>query len=390
MHSVRIILFSFLFIGKLLADDDSIALLIKTAQNSDNPALRTALLRGMIKGLEGQVNVNAPEGWKELSAELVKSNDPEHRALAREIGQIFGDAGAIQNALSLLKNRKAKINERRSALKSLITQKQPGLEKIIHSLLDEPEMRIEAIRAFGKIANTDAHYLIKQYPNFDTQAKRAVIETLATKKESSEALLGAIEKKKILPEEVPAYTARTLHALLGERFDKAYGKVQVQSTNKKELILKYSKLLDRPEASKADPSRGRIIFSAVCGTCHQMYGEGGMLGPDLTGSNRANREYILLNIVDPNFDVPDGYKMVVLKTKNDRVLAGTIGEEDSQKVILKTVSGKEIIPKENIKDRQKLPLSMMPEGILETIPTEDFFALIKYLQTEEQTEKSKK
>jgi putative heme-binding domain-containing protein len=121
-----------------------------------------------------------------------------------------------------------------------------------------------------------------------------------------------------------------------------------------------------------------------------MYGAGGMLGPDLTGSNRANREYILLNIVDPNFDVPDGYKMVVLKTKNDRVLAGTIGEEDSQKVILKTVSGKEIIPKDNIKERQKLPLSMMPEGILETIPIEDFFALIKYLQTEEQTEKSKK
>ena len=75
MHSVRIILFSFLFIGKLLADDDSIALLIKTAQNSESPALRTALLKGMIKGLEGQVNVNAPEGWKELSAELVKSND---------------------------------------------------------------------------------------------------------------------------------------------------------------------------------------------------------------------------------------------------------------------------------------------------------------------------
>jgi len=132
--------------------------------------------------------------------------------------------------------------------------------------------------------------------------------------------------------------------------------------------------------------RGRILFSALCGTCHQMYGEGGLLGPDLTGSNRANREYILLNIVDPNFDVPDGYKMVIVKTKDNRVLAGTIGEEDSQKVVLKMVAGKEIIPKENIKERQKLPISMMPEGILDTIPTEDFFALIKYLQTEEQIE----
>jgi putative heme-binding domain-containing protein len=386
MHTVRIILSAFLLVGQLFAEDDSIALLIKTAKDSENPALRTALLKGMIRGLEGQVNVNAPEGWKELSAELVKSKDPEHRALAREIGQIFGDAGAAQEAMALLKDQKAKIKDRKSALKSLITQKEPGLNEIIRSLLEEPEIRIDAIRAFGKIEGADSNQLIKQYSDWDTQAKRAVIETLATKKETSEALLIALQKKQILPSEIPAYTARTLHSLLGERFDEIYGKVQVQSTNKKELILKYSKLLDRPEAIKSDPARGRVVFSAVCGTCHKMYGEGGLLGPDLTGSNRTNREYILLNIVDPNFDVPDGYKMVIVKTKDNRVLAGTIGEEDSQKVVLKMVAGKEIIPKENIKERQKLPLSMMPEGILETIPTEDFFALIKYLQTEEQTE----
>ena len=386
MHIARIILSALLLVVQLFADDDSIALLIKTAKDSENPALRTALLKGMIRGLEGQVNVSAPEGWKELSAELAKSKDPEHRALAREIGQIFGDAGAAQEALALLKDRKAKIKDRRSALKSLITQKEPGLNEIVRSLLEEPEMRIDAIRAFGKIEGTDSNQLIKQYSDWDTLAKRAVIETLATKKETSEELLIALQNKEILPSEIPAYTARTLHSMLGERFNKIYGKVQVQSTNKKELILKYSKLLDRPEALKADPARGRVVFSAVCGACHKMYGEGGLLGPDLTGSNRANREYILLNIVDPNFDVPDGYKMVIVKTKNNRVLAGTIGEEDSQKVVLKMVAGKEIIPKENIKERQKLPLSMMPEGILETIPTEDFFALIKYLQTEEQTE----
>ena len=30
-----------------------------------------------------------------------------------------------------------------------------------------------------------------------------------------------------------------------------------------------------------------------------LYGEGGKIGPDLTGSNRANLEYILSNILDP-------------------------------------------------------------------------------------------
>ena len=79
--------------------------------------------------------------------------------------------------------------------------------------------------------------------------------------------------------------------------------------------------------------------------------------------------------------------MVVFKTKDERVLAGTIAEEDDQKVILKLVSGNEIISKSNIKERTKLDISMMPEGILDYLKKEDFFALIKYLQTEEQTEK---
>jgi hypothetical protein len=67
-------------------------------------------------------------------------------------------------------------------------------------------------------------------------------------------------------------------------------------------------------------------------------------------------------------------------------LAGTIAEEDEQKVVLKSVTGKEIVLKNEIQDRQKLAISMMPEGILETISKEEFYALIKYLQTEEQTE----
>ena len=77
--------------------------------------------------------------------------------------------------------------------------------------------------------------------------------------------------------------------------------------------------------------------------------------------------------------------MIILKTKNNRVLAGTIAEEDEQKVVLKSVTGKEIVLKNEIQDRQKLAISMMPEGILETISKKEFYALIKYLQTEEQT-----
>ena len=74
MNIFRNILFiSFLSVGFISANNDSIRILIKTALTTENPAVRTALLKGMLKGLEGQNDVDPPEGWALLSAELKKS-----------------------------------------------------------------------------------------------------------------------------------------------------------------------------------------------------------------------------------------------------------------------------------------------------------------------------
>ena len=378
-----ILYFYLLLVASLSANNESIRLLIKTAKGNENPAVRTALLKGMLKGLEGQTNVEAPEGWKELNAELMTSEVKEHKSLALQIGQIFGDENASAKAFEILKSTNANLKDRKESLKSLVAQKNQDLSKLLPSLLKEKELQINAIRAYGKIPNANSEELFGNYKEFEDQAKKAVIETLSTREDLAKKLLAALKNKIISKSEIPAYTARALNSILGDEFKEIYGEIQKQSDSKKEIIAKYSALLDLPEASKADPILGRKVFKNVCGTCHQMYGEGGILGPDLTGSNRANREYILLNIVDPNFDVPDGYKMIILKTINNRVLAGTIAEEDEQKVVLKSVTGKEIISKNEIKDRQKLAISMMPEGILETISKNDFYALIKYLQIEE-------
>ena len=378
-----ILYFYLLLVASLSANNESIRLLIKTAKGNENPAVRTALLKGMLKGLEGQTNIEAPEGWKELNAELMTSEVKEHKSLALQIGQIFGDENASAKAFEILKSTNANLKDRKESLKSLVAQKNQDLSKLLPSLLKEKELQINAIRAYGKIPNANSEELFGNYKEFEDQAKKAVIETLSTREDLAKKLLAALKNKIISKSEIPAYTARALNSILGDEFKEIYGEIQKQSDSKKEIIAKYSALLDLPEASKADPILGRKVFKNVCGTCHQMYGEGGILGPDLTGSNRANREYILLNIVDPNFDVPDGYKMIILKTINNRVLAGTIAEEDEQKVVLKSVTGKEIISKDEIKDRQKLAISMMPEGILETISKNDFYALIKYLQIEE-------
>ena len=113
----------------------------------------------------------------------------------------------------------------------------------------------------------------------------------------------------------------------------------------------------------------------------------GKIGPDLTGSNRANLDYILLNSVDPSYDVPDGYKMVLILTVDGRLISGVVAEEDGTRVILKTVEQPEvIIAKEDIETRSVSPKSMMPDGQLEQMKPHEMIDLIKYLRTTEQVE----
>ena len=83
-------------------------------------------------------------------------------------------------------------------------------------------------------------------------------------------------------------------------------------------------------------ARSQDLHEDVCLVPRPLW-NGGKIGPDLTGSNRANLDYILLNSVDPSYDVPEGYKMVVIQTEDGRVINGVIAEEEINVVVLKTV-----------------------------------------------------
>ena len=131
-----LIIFVFSFVaGAVQAGNDSMGLLVKTARQSENPAVRVSLLKGMLKGLEGQRKVPAPDGWAELSAELMAGDNAQLQSLARELGQIFGDEEAALKALALLGNKQAKPDDRRAALKSLLAQQNPGVKGALLDLL---------------------------------------------------------------------------------------------------------------------------------------------------------------------------------------------------------------------------------------------------------------
>lgn len=371
-----------------LDESATLALLVRTIDTSDSDDVRAALLKGMLRGLEGRRNVAAPEQWSRLSQELSASKNANVRDAANRLSQIFGDQAAIERALATLLDSDAPADRRRAALGSLVSQQYEPLAEELEELLEVDDLRIDAIRAFGVIAKPDAaQILLSRFAKETPQTQRAIIETLATRKAYASGLVEAIKSKTVGIDQVPSYVARSLRDLLGKEFTSVYGEIPELQKNTSETIAKFKRLITDEALSSASANRGRVVFQKTCGACHLMYDSGGSVGPDLTGSNRANLDYLLLNSVDPSADVPEGYRTQLIQTADGRVLTGVLAEEDNQRVVLKTVDQpRVVIAKDDIEVRKVSEKSMMPEGQLDQLSRDDLFDLVKYMQTKTQVE----
>ena len=162
---------------KAASDADSLALLVKTLNSNDNPQVRAILMKGMLSGLAGRRNVEPPKGWKELSKKLTLSEHAEEQALFQQLSQIFGDTEATERALATVDDPNADIEARRTSLRSLLAQQNDQVSMKLEILLDDPAIRLDAIRGYAAIENASApQILLGRYTKFDESMRRAAIE----------------------------------------------------------------------------------------------------------------------------------------------------------------------------------------------------------------------
>jgi putative heme-binding domain-containing protein len=366
---------AFLSLGVFsLRADPQMDAIVTALKGIDDPVIQTSFLKGILGGLAGRRDVDPPKGWSALKSKLEKQGNKEVMGLVGQIGQVFGDESAGDSALATLMDSKASLEERKLALAGLVAQKNPRLPPKLAFLLEQP-IGTEATRAYSAFDFKPApKVLLSRYSKLGPEERRVVVETLASRKPYARALVAAMEKGKVAKEEIPAYVARNLQSMLGDSFEKVYGK----------LIAKYKSMILASDISKADASKGRMVYQRTCLACHVMYGAGGKIGPELTGSNRSDLDYFLLNVLAPSYDVPEGYRMITITSKDGQVSVGNVIEEDANKVVLNMVGQQSVIAKSDIKNRVTSKISMMPEGLLLALKDHEILDLIKYLRTEKQ------
>ena len=136
-----------------------------------------------------------------------------------------------------------------------------------------------------------------------------------------------------------------------------------------------------PPSTQSPPTArsGAAVYARICQQCHTLFGVGGQVGPDLTGSNRADLDYLLSNVLDPSALIGKDYQAHVIATTDGRVLTGIIRAEDKDSITLVTANETITLPKNEVDERRTSDQSMMPEDLWKPLSQFEIRSLVEYL-----------
>ena len=129
-----------------------------------------------------------------------------------------------------------------------------------------------------------------------------------------------------------------------------------------------------------DASRGKEIFKKECAKCHTHSGEGGKVGPDLTGMAAHPKSELIVHILDPSRSVEGNFLQYTVSTTDGRVLSGLLAGETKTSIDLLDAEGKkQTILREDIEELAASKKSIMPEGFEKSVPPEGLADLLQFL-----------
>ncbi|MFO0954525.1 MAG: c-type cytochrome [Isosphaeraceae bacterium] len=139
-------------------------------------------------------------------------------------------------------------------------------------------------------------------------------------------------------------------------------------------------LLSSKVLAGGDPTRGKVVFQQQCSKCHRHSGEGGRVGPDLTGMAAHPRAELLTSILDPSRSVEGNYVSYTVATADGRTFNGLLASESRTAVELVDTEGKtQKLLREDIEELVASKKSLMPEGFEKQVPPEALADLLAFL-----------
>ena len=369
----------------------ALAVVIGWLGKTSEVAEQKMILRNVQAGLKGRRQVPKPAGWDALVEKtgLLTAKDTELRSLVWSLSATFGDASAFRRLREQVEDPALDLPSRQGALAALLDARDRDLGPILQRLIADKALRGAALRGLGAYDDPRTpEVIIAAFASLTPEEKRDAVNALAARPAYGKALMEAVAAKKIPANEVPAEVIRQLRNLndrdLDRRIGEVWGLVRTTPADRARLIADWKRKLQAPTPAP-DLAQGRALFVKTCQQCHTLYGVGGKVGPDITGSNRANLDYLLENILDPSAVIPNEYKATLLNLKNGRVVTGIIRGETARSLTVVTANEVLTVPVNEIESRTPSDTSMMPDDLLKPLSEVEVRALVAYLRNPGQT-----
>ncbi len=323
-------------------------------------AAERALLLGGVK--EGFAGLPLRDLAPALKAALADSNDPE-------IGVRLGDAAALQKALRVVQDEKAP-DELRIRFVGLLgqagdTDAVPALLKLVGTSHSTP-VRKAALESLGRFDDPDlGRELVALCIKLPADLHPAAVSTLLGRPAWTADLLGAIDSG-ALPrtdlgptqiQRIRQYDDPAVIALA----DKLFGRVT--RTTSREMEQEVERVTKLVTTGAGDAAAGRELFTQRCAVCHTLFGNGGKLGPDLTGYERRNVDFLVVSVVDPSAYIREEYTAFRIRTRDGETLMGIITERAANQItIVDSSQQKTVIPKAQILEEARCRHRSCPKG----------------------------
>jgi putative heme-binding domain-containing protein len=354
------------------------------AASTPDTALRLDVLRGMEAALRGRNGVAAPAGWNALESTLAAAPDAETQRLARNLGTVFGSARALDSLRAIASNAQAASADRTAALETLLRTRDATLVPLLQKLTAEPGIRATALRGLAGFDDAKTpSVLLAGFSQFNATEQRDALNTLASRSTYARPLVEAVRSGAVPKAALTADLVRQLRSLkdttLASDLTQIWGVMKETSPDMKAEVERVKRLYGAGGSQPGDGPRGRVVFNHICAQCHHLFDSGGHVGPDITGANRADLDYLLQNILYPNAVIPNEYLASTVETKDERVLTGMIKSQDASGITLQTANDLVTLPRTEIRKIEATAISMMPEGLIANLTEQQTRDLLYYL-----------
>lgn len=349
----------------------------------DGQTLRRRLA-GLWLAMEPRANVAKPAAWEQIAPALYASDDPRIQRDAERLAAVFGDDSMFGRLRGTLASASADAPARKHAFAVLGRAQDRAALPVFLRLLDDPAFRLPTINLLARFEAPEiAEALLGRLGQFSPADRAAALNTLTSRASFALALLDALAAGRLQRDDLTSFHVRQLaalkHAEVDKRVTAAWGKVHPTPTEKQAQIARLEKIFHEAPLWAYDGAAGKQHFQKLCATCHVIHGEGTRVGPDLTGAGRHGVRYFLENIIDPNAVVGADFQITTLELKQGDVISGLVVGETASALTVRTIADRIVIPKDKIAERVQSDLSLMPEGLLESLKDREQIELLKFL-----------